>query len=71
MNRWTAEGGRSMTIYAGAWCEAFWLVLALAVVGWARLREWAAQPGMAVAEAVGCGAMLAWAAGLIVLLAIQ
>lgn len=65
VNRWTAEGGRSMTVYAGAYAEAFWLGLAMLVLGWVWLREWATRPGMAPAEQFGVLAMVGWCAILV------
>ena len=60
MDRWTREGGRSMTLYLAAWVEAFWIAVAFATRG----AEWLSER-MTPAEGFAVGAMVGWMAGLV------
>lgn len=66
MDRWTAEGGRTRTIYTECYTAIFWVGLACLTLGWARVRDWLKAPAMGAAEALTSAAMIAWVAGLLI-----
>lgn len=70
MSRWRVEGGRSMTLYVGAFVELFWLAVAVGTLAAVAAVTWVKAPGRPTdAEILAIALMLSWTVGLAVILA--